>query len=68
MYSGRFAARLRALREKAGMSVEDLVDRTGIPAQTLYSWEQGKYTPPIETFPMLAETFGVEVRTLLPKE
>ena len=68
MYTGRFAARLRMLRKKAGLTVEEMVDKTGIPAQTLYSWEQGKYTPPMETYPLLAETLGVKVRTLLPEE
>jgi transcriptional regulator with XRE-family HTH domain len=68
MYVGRFAVRLRTLRERAGLSIEDMVDKTGIPAQTLYSWEQGKYTPPMETYPLLAETLGVKVRTLLPEE
>ena len=68
IYSGRFAARLRSLREKAGLSIEDVVEATGIPAQTLYKWEAGKRTPPLVTFPILAQALGVETRTLLPKD
>ena len=67
-YNGRFAARLRVLREKAGLTIEDVVESTGIPAQTLYNWENGRRTPPYVTLPILAETFGVKVRTLLPEE
>ena len=68
IYSGRFAARLRALREKAGLTVEDLVTATGIPRGTLYNWEAGIRMPPIDMFPILAKALGVKVRTLLPDE
>ena len=68
MYSGRFAARLRALREKAGLSIEDLVAATGITQRTLYSYEAGERMPHVDAYPKLAEALGVEVRTLLPKE
>ena len=66
-YSGRFAVRLRTLREKAGLNVKEVVAATSIPEQTLYSWEQGKYTPPIDAFPILAKVYGVKIRTLLPE-
>jgi len=68
MYSGRLAARLRTLREKAGLSIEDMVSLTGIPQRTLYSWEAGFRMPPYDTLPTLAEALGVKVRTLLPDE
>jgi len=68
IYSGRFAARLRTLREKAGLTIEDLVTATGIPRGTLYNWEAGIRMPPIDTFPTLAKALGVKVRTLLPDE
>ena len=67
-YAGRFAARLRMLREKAGYTVEELTEETGIPPGTLYSWEAGHRRPPYETLPTLAGAFGVKVRTLLPDE
>ena len=68
MYSGRFAARLTALREKAGLSVEDLVEITGFPKRTLYRWEEGLRMPPVDAYPKLAEALGVKVRTLLPED
>ena len=67
-YSGRFAARLRALREKAGLTVPELTKATGIPQRTLYSWESAERMPHYDTLPILAESFGVKVRTLLPDE
>jgi len=68
IYSGRFAARLRMLREKAGLTIEDLVETTGFPQRTLYRWEAGLRVPPVDTYPILAEALGVKVRTLLPEE
>jgi len=68
IYSGRFAARLRMLREKAGLTIEDLVEATGIPRKTLYNWEAGIRMPPVDTFPTLAGALGVKTRTLLPEE
>ena len=68
IYSGRFAARLRMLRERAGLSIEDVVAATGIPQRTLYRWESGHRVPPYDTLPTLAQALGVETRTLLPKD
>jgi len=56
------------LREKAGLTIEDVVTATGIPQTTLYSWEAGFTRPPIDMFPILAQTLGVKTRTLLPDE
>jgi len=68
IYSGRFAARLRTLREKAGLTIEDMITSTGIPRRTLYCYEAGERMPPYDTLPILAEAIGVKVRTLLPEE
>ena len=67
-YSGRFAVRLRALREKAGMTVEEVADATGIPFKTYYNWEASRSLPSIDKLPDIAEVFGVEIRTILPKK
>ena len=66
-YSGRFAVRLRTLREKAGLTVEDIAALTSIPVQTLYNWERGKRQPPYDALPILAQAYGVKIRTLLPE-
>ena len=67
-YSGKFAVRLRTLRERAGLTIEDLVVATGIPERTLYRWEAGIRQPPVDTYPILAQALGVKTRTLLPDE
>ncbi len=56
------------LREKAGLSVDELAEVTGIPKATLGRWERCDGSPVDETLPTLAEALGVEVRTLLPKK
>lgn len=72
-YSGRFAARLRMLREKAGLTGEQAVKaicdsgyRVGKTAY--YNWESGKHEPPLNAFPAIASVMGTKPRTLLPPE
>ena len=67
-YTGRFAVRLKTLREKAGLSVEQLAEKSGIPVQTLYKWESGQAAPAIDRFLELAEALKIKTRTLLPDE
>jgi transcriptional regulator with XRE-family HTH domain len=67
-YSGMFAERLRMLRERAGLTVEDMSEESGIPISTIYNWESGRTEPYINAFPVLADVLGVKIRTLLPKE
>ena len=67
-YTGRFAVRLKSLREKAGLSVDELAEKSGIPRLTLYRWEHANRTPSFEELPILAEYLGITVRTLMPKE
>ena len=66
-YSGRFAARLKELREKAGLSVEQLSEKSGIPLKTLYKWESANCAPSIDRFPELAIALKVKVQKLLPE-
>ncbi len=67
-YEGRFAARLKMLREKAGLTVEELAEQAGISKTTLANWERCTGSPVNEVLPQIAEALGVEVRTLLPKK
>ena len=66
-YSARFALRLKELREKAGLTVDQLAERSGIPATTLYKWESDTRTPAIDRFPELASALRVKPRSLLPE-
>ena len=67
-YSGRFAVRLRELRDKAGMTVPELAKKTGIPESTLQHWECGVNPAVKDTMPVLAEALGVKLRTLFPEK
>jgi transcriptional regulator with XRE-family HTH domain len=67
-YSGRFAIRLRTLREKAKLTVEDLSAQSGIPRTTLYNWEQGIRNPPFDILPQLADSLGIKIRNLMPEK
>ena len=67
-YPGRFAMRLKMLREKAGLSVEELAEKSGIPRRTLFNWESGERSASIEQFPQLAEALKVKIRLLMPEK
>ena len=67
-YAGRFAVRLRSLRDKAKMSVPELSELTGYPVRNLQRWESGDRQPPINSFPIYAKAFGISIAKLLPKE
>ena len=67
-YSGRFAERLRQLRDNAELTTRELAEKTGIPLSTIQSWDGGRKSPSIDNFPALAKALGVTVRNLMPKE
>ena len=68
-FEGRFAVRLRKLREKTGMNVHELAEKSGVSKTTILNWESGIRKPIVsDTFLKLANALEVNVRTLLPKE
>ena len=67
-YTGKFALRLRELREKKGLSVDELAEKSGIPRTTLYNWESAIKQPVIGQLPLLAKALGMKAASLLPKE
>jgi len=67
-YSGRFAVRLRQLRDERGLSIPELAAITGVPYRTQQNWENGTNFPQAESFPILAKAFGISIAELLPKE
>ena len=56
------------LREKTGLSVEELSEKTGVSIATLYSWENTSRSPVNDDLLRVAEGLNVSVRNLLPKE
>lgn len=72
-YSGRFAERLRTLREKAGKTVDQVIaemeaDGYSVARRSFYNWELATNSPPLDAFPALAKSLGLKtVRSLLPE-
>lgn len=73
-YPGRFASRLKMLREKAGLSIDEMVtamEAKGYPtaSRTLYHWEAGRREPPLGALPVMASVLKQKSpRTLLPEK
>ena len=68
-YSGRFAVRLRMLREKAGLTPEQVAEAVGVTVTTLYDWEASRKIPVLEKFPKISEALKLNTtRSLLPNE
>ena len=68
-YEGRFAVRLRMLREKTGMNVHELAAESGVSKTTILNWESGIRKPIVsDTLLKLADALEVKVRTLLPEK
>jgi transcriptional regulator with XRE-family HTH domain len=67
-YSGRFAVRLRSLREKAGLTHEEVATAMSVTLNTIYHWEQGKHFPKPDQLPQLMEILKLKtVWALFPK-
>ena len=72
-YAGRFAARLRSLREAAGLSVAEARGKLAeggvdVSEYTVRSWERAETAPPVATLPILAAAYGVAPGDVLPVE
>jgi transcriptional regulator with XRE-family HTH domain len=60
-----FAARLRELRERAGLTQAQLADRAGLHLSAVTRFEQGLREPALGTAANLAAALGVTVDDLL---
>lgn len=67
-YSGRFAIRLRQLREKAGLTVEELAERMEIVPRTVFRWESQETEPKLDQMFALAKVLKVSIRNLFPEK
>lgn len=72
-YAGRFAARLRRLRENAGMTGEQLAQAItdsgyNCPVRTYYGWEAAKNETPLNAVPFIASSLGTNPRTIFPSK
>ena len=60
--------KLKELREKAGITQQELADKLFISAQSVSKWENGLSEPDLDTVCCLADLFEVSTDTLLNKE
>ena len=54
--------------EGSGMEIENVRGKTGVPAATLYSWENASRSPINDDLLHVSGVLNVSVRNLLPKE
>ena len=67
-FEGRFALRLRKLREKAGLTPEQAAEALGVSRATYFNWEAASNYPHIKQLAQIAEILNIRVRTLLPEK
>jgi len=74
-YVGRVAARIRRLRERAGLTPAEFAERVSrasgitVSVSTAYAWENGHSTPNLKMLPPIASALGLSrVRNVLPDE
>jgi transcriptional regulator with XRE-family HTH domain len=62
----RFSStRIRELRLRAGLTVEQLADDIGKSVWTVIGYEiEGRVTPPTDVLPVIADRFGVAIDDL----
>ncbi|HEY8506369.1 MAG TPA: helix-turn-helix transcriptional regulator [Gemmataceae bacterium] len=60
-----FAARLRELRELAGLSQKELAERSGLSQRAVSHWEQGLREPMWSNVLALAAALGVPITAFL---
>lgn len=60
------AARLRAERARANLTLREAGDRAGLHFGSIHRYEQGRKLPALESLYLLAEAYGVDVAALLP--
>ena len=58
--------RLQEVRQRQGLSVRELAERSGIPVSDLYQYEEGSRTPQWPRLLRLAKALGVRLEELLP--
>src|SRR5215475_6525926 len=60
MDATRFSARLKEMRERAGLTQKQLADRAGVSQRGISHWEQGLREPTWSNVIALAKALGVK--------
>lgn len=56
---------LKRLRQRSGLTQDDLAERLHVTRQAVSAWETGKNQPDAETLAALAEALGTDIRELI---
>lgn len=59
-----YAERIRALRQRAGMSQQELGQLLGVSAVAVGKWERGQTQPDIKSLMRMADIFGTTIDDL----
>ena len=60
--------RLRELRNKSGLTQNEIASKLGVSGQTILNWENGIYEPKINQLIQLADLFNVSVDYLIERK
>ena len=60
--------RLRELRNKSGLTQNEIAGKLGVSGQTILNWENGIYEPKINQLIQLADLFDVSVDYLIERK
>lgn len=66
--TGPIHARLAALREKHGLTQEQVADRVGVDKTAVSHWECGISRPDVQHLPELADLFSTTIAALVSGE
>lgn len=58
----------KALREKMGLSQQELGEKIGVTQQSVYAWERGDAMPKLSTAIALSELYGVSIDYILGRD
>lgn len=67
-YAGKLAVRLRALREKKGLTVDELADQSGVSRTTIFNWECADHSPINEDFIKISSILGIKLPKIISGE
>lgn len=65
---GDFPNIFRHIREKSGLTQQQLADKLGISRSAVGMYEKGEREPNFETLELIADTFNVDMNYLLGKK
>lgn len=66
LYRTQLGARLRELRERAGLSVDEAAEKVGLHRTTWYDYQAGRTIPDFLVVVQISRVLGCELMDLVP--